>query len=138
MLPSKKVKAIVLADEGYKDTAKKAESYLLALAGVDQLSYAQSKEEITGDVKSAALPGIEIYVPMDELVDYAEELEKLRKEKEQLEKNVAAQKGKLANENFVSRAPANVVQAERDKLANYSDLLEKTTARLAEIEKKVK
>ena len=137
VLPSKKIKAIVLADEGYEGIARKGENYLLSLAGLESLSFAKSKDELPADVKSAALPGIEVYVPLDDLVDYKEEYAKLRKDKEQLEKNVAAQEGKLANQNFVSRAPENVVQAERDKLANYKDMLEKTVARLAEVEKKL-
>ncbi len=137
VLPGKKIKAIVVADDGYKNAARKGESYLVSLAGLEALSYADDKSSLPSDVKSAALPGVEIYVPMDELVDYKEEFAKLSKEKEQLEKNVASQEGKLANEKFVSRAPANVVQAERDKLANYKDMLEKTIARLSEVEKKL-
>jgi len=137
VLPSKKVKAIILADEGYEDVARKGESYLMNLAGLESLSFAKTKDELPSDAKSAALPGIEIYVPMDDLVDYAEEMAKLQKDKEQYTKNIAAQEGKLANQNFVSRAPENVVQAERDKLTNYKDLLEKTLARIKEVERKL-
>ena len=138
VLPAKKIKAVVIPDADYEEAARKGGSYLKALAGIEDLEFAKSRDELEGDLKSAALPGIEIYIPMDDLVDYEEELAKLVKDRDQLTKNVAAQEGKLANENFVSRAPANVVQAERDKLANYRDLLEKTLARLAEVEKKVK
>ena len=137
VLPGKKIKAIVIPDEGYEDAARKGENYLLSLAGLESLTFAKSKDELPSDVKSAVLPGIEIYVPMDDLVDYKEEMAKLLKDKEQYTKNVAAQEGKLANQNFVSRAPENVVQAERDKLANYKDLLEKTLARISEVEKKL-
>ncbi len=138
VLPAKKIKAVVIPDADYEEAARKGGSYLKALAGIEDLEFAKSRDELEGDLKSAALPGIEIYIPMDDLVDYEEELAKLVKDRDQLTKNVAAQEGKLGNENFVSRAPANVVQAERDKLANYRDLLEKTLARLAEVEKKVK
>jgi valyl-tRNA synthetase len=135
--PAKKIRAIVIADPGFEDAAKKGEDYLVSLAGLESLSFAKSKDELPSDVKSAALPGVEVFVPMDELVDYKEELAKLQKDRDQLSKNVASQEAKLANENFVSRAPENVVQAERDKLANYQDMLEKTVARIAEVEKKL-
>ncbi|MBR0481200.1 MAG: class I tRNA ligase family protein, partial [Firmicutes bacterium] len=137
VVPSKKIKAIVAADPGYEDAARKGEPYLLSLAGLESVAFVSDKSSLPSDVKSAALPGVELYVPMDELVDYREELAKLKKDREQLEKNVASQNAKLANENFVSRAPENVVQAERDKLANYEDMLSKTVARIAEVEKKI-
>ena len=136
-VPSKKLHAVILCDDESEEIAKMGESYLISLGGLESVVYSKSKADLPEDAKSAALPGVEIYIPMDELVDYKEEYEKLLKDKEQLEKNVASQNGKLANENFVSRAPANVVQAERDKLANYEDMLAKTIARIEEVKKKI-
>jgi len=136
-IPSKKLHAFILADEGSKKCAKAGERYLTSLAGLESVVYVESKAELPDDAKSATLPGVEIYVPTDELVDYKEEHAKLLKDKEQLEKNVASQNAKLANESFVSRAPEKVVQAERDKLANYEDMLKKTIARIDEVSKKL-
>ncbi|MBQ1525136.1 MAG: hypothetical protein IIZ55_08415, partial [Firmicutes bacterium] len=47
------------------------------------------------------------------------------------------QEAKLANENFVSKAPEKVINNEREKLANYKDMLEKVMARLPIIEAKL-
>ena len=54
----------------------------------------------------------------------------LLKEKDRLEKEVARAEGKLANEKFVAKAPAALIEEERTKLANYKDMLAKTTERL--------
>ncbi len=60
------------------------------------------------------------------------------KEKARLESEVARASGKLSNEKFTSKAPENVIRQEREKLAGYQDMLEKTIARLAQLEEKVK
>ena len=57
-----------------------------------------------------------------------QELARLQKEKEKAEKDQASVRAKLANESFVAKAPAQVVQAERDKLALIQDRLEKIEA----------
>ena len=93
-------------------------------------------QAIKEDVE-AALPGVEVYVPLDDLMDYEAEYARLKKEEERLTKEVARGTNQLANEKFVSRAPAHVIQAERDKLAGYQDMLEKTLARIPVVEKKL-
>ncbi|MBQ1712382.1 MAG: valine--tRNA ligase, partial [Firmicutes bacterium] len=99
--------------------------YIEALGGIEQLIITSDRDQVRGDNKSAAVPGMEIYIPMDELVDYVKEKEKLTKEAAKLESEIARAKGKLANQGFVSKAPANVIEAERTKLAEYEDLLAK-------------
>ena len=69
-----------------------------------------------------------VYIPMEDLVDREQELARLQKEKEKAEKDQASVRAKLANESFVAKAPAQVVQAERDKLALIQDRLEKIEA----------
>lgn len=56
-----------------------------------------------------------LYIPMGQLVDVAKEVERVQKELEKAQKNLAGLEGKLSNENFISRAPEAVVQAEREK-----------------------
>jgi valyl-tRNA synthetase len=61
-----------------------------------------------------------------------EEVERLRKEIERVEGEVSRAEGKLSNEKFVDRAPAAVVEAEREKLEQSSVLLETLKTRLDE------
>ena len=75
--------------------------------------------------------GSEILVPLAGIVDLDRECEKLRSELSQLDRQLTALTTRLANENFTARAPANVVQAEREKHTEW-------TARKAQLEEKVR
>jgi len=64
-------------------------------------------------------------------------MERLNKEKENLESELERVNGKLGNENFVSKAPAQVVEAEREKQKKYSELYEKVLERINFIKSKM-
>ena len=136
--PSKKLHAIIIAEGAEAELARKGEAYIKALGGLESLTVTADRSVLPEDTKSAAIPGMEIYVPMDELVDYAKESEKLRRELKKLEGEIPRAGGKLSNQGFVSKAPANIIEAERTKLAEFKDLLEKTRAMLSSIESKLK
>ena len=60
---------------------------------------------------------------MGQLVDIAKEQERISKELDKARKNLASLNGKLSNENFTSRAPEAVVNAEREKAKKAADLI---------------
>ena len=136
-LPSRKLHAVILAEKDQEEAAKAGERYVKTLGNLEGISWIASKNELPEETMSAALPGVEVYVPLDDLMDYEAEYARLKKEEERLTKEVARVTNQLANEKFVSRAPAHVIQAERDKLAGYQDMLEKTLARIPVVEKKL-
>lgn len=72
-----------------------------------------------------------IFIPMGDLIDHEKELARLNKEKAVAEKDIAMLSGKLSNENFVSKAPAAVVEAEREKLAKHRERLAKIEESIA-------
>jgi valyl-tRNA synthetase len=113
--PGRRVRARIAAT-GYEETA----AHLAQLARLDLL-----EGDVNGDVEtSVAIPGgaVQIYAADD--ID-AGAAEKRREEKrEQLLGEIKRAKGKLANDQFVQKAPAEVVQAERDKLARFEAELE--------------
>ena len=76
---------------------------------------------------SKSLTGMEVHVDISAFFDVEAEQARLKKEQQQLAKFAKSIEGKLGNENFVSRAPAEVVQAEREKL-------EETKSQLTAIE----
>ncbi len=65
---------------------------------------------------NVAMPGIEIFVDLAELIDVEAEIQRKQKELSKLDSLIAAKRKKLSNENFTSRAPAEVVEQERDAL----------------------
>ena len=70
-----------------------------------------------------ALAGMDVYVDLAELIDVPAEIARTQQEVEKLTGFIAAKEKKLANANFVGRAPAEVVQKERDSLKDLQDQL---------------
>jgi hypothetical protein len=64
--------------------------------------------------------GTEVIVPLEGIIDVERECARLRGELEQLEKQLASLSQRLANQGFISRAPAHVVEAERRKEAEWT------------------
>jgi valyl-tRNA synthetase len=76
-----------------------------------------------------------IYLPLEDLVDFEKEKERLLKEQARLEKELARSKGMLSNEKFLSKAPEAKVQEEKDKLAGYEQMMAQVKERLAQMSK---
>jgi valyl-tRNA synthetase len=83
---------------------------------------------------SKSLTGMEVHVDISAFFDVDAERTRLEKERDQLAKFAKSLEGKLANANFVSRAPAEVVQAERDKLAEVGSQLAAVLAALKKLD----
>ncbi len=66
-----------------------------------------------------------IFIPMEQLVDREKELARLAKERERCEREVEGIRRKLENKGFVEKAPRQIVDAEREKLANARQKLQK-------------
>ena len=85
---------------------------------------------------SAVIDGAEIYIPLEDLVDFAAEYDRLMKEKKRLEGEVKRVEGKLSNQGFVSKAPEKIINEEKEKKIKYEDMLAKVSARLETVAKK--
>jgi valyl-tRNA synthetase len=95
--------------------------------------------EISADVvapelsMSQVISGAEIYVPLAELIDIDEEIVRLEGDLAKYEGEVKRVNGKLGNEKFVNSAPAEVVDGERAKLADWQSKLEATKDRIEQL-----
>ena len=130
VLPSKKIHIIVKAEDPRGFQA--FETYLDKLAGVENVIYAGYNEAVEGNNVALVTDIAQIFIPMGDLVDPAKEKERLSKELEQAESDIAHSKALLDNTNFVSRAPQKVIDMERQKLElaqdKYNKLKEKLDA----------
>ena len=90
------------------------ESYLAKFAFASELSFTEKYEGDATGMVQVVTHAARAFIPMMELIDRDKELERLGREKAKCEKEIAAAAAKLANENFVSKAPAAVVQKIRD------------------------
>jgi valyl-tRNA synthetase len=103
------------------------------LARVESLEFGETNGRGVG--ATAVLDnGTEVFLPLEGLVDLDQERERLRGEIERLEGQLAGARKKLANENFVSRAPVDVVDKEREKQATFQDQRDKLESKLRLLE----
>jgi valyl-tRNA synthetase len=103
------------------------------LAFAKEIHVQDSKEGISEDAVSIVVSNAVVYLPLEDLVDREKEIERLTKEQERLGKEIARCEGMLGNPNFVNKAPEAKVQAEKDKLAKYKEMLEKVNAQLGQL-----
>lgn len=113
---------------------KKCSVYIEKLACASSAELIADKPENADKMAAVVTAGGEGYIPMGELIDIVKEKERLLKEKDNLIAEVARAQGKLSNEKFVAKAPEAVINAERDKLVKYNDMLASVNARIAALE----
>ncbi|MDR2555133.1 MAG: class I tRNA ligase family protein, partial [Fibromonadaceae bacterium] len=82
---------------------------------------------------SVVIPGGEVFVPLEGILNKETEITRLKKEIEKAENFSASIEKKLSNENFVKNAPPAVIDGERQKLATQKDIVEKCKAALEEL-----
>ena len=121
--PSKKAEMLIVTTQ--------PEPYRQGLHFIQRLAYASNvtfpetaPADVTGLV-SVVTHDATAYLPLSELVDLAAERERIAKELEKAKNGLRITEGKLANEKFVAHAPENVVNAEREKVAKYQELIAK-------------
>lgn len=96
-----------------RETFEKTREAYQNLAGASDVSVQADKNGIEDDAVSVVIPGATLYLPLEDLVDFEKEKERLLKEKERLTKELARSRGMLSNEKFLSKAPETKVQEEK-------------------------
>ena len=136
--PSRKLTAVILCADGKESVVRAGERYISKIANITDIKFAASKADVPEEVMSAVVAGAEIFIPLDDIMDYEAELDRLMKEKKKLEGEVKRVAGKLSNEGFIKKAPEKVINEEKAKQVKYEEMLAKVCDRLAVVEKKVK
>jgi valyl-tRNA synthetase len=105
---------------------------IIRLARISELTLKKKGEKLKG-AAADIVEGVEIYIPLEGLVDTEKEKERLSKEIENLEKYIASVSGKLANKEFVKNAPKAVVEGETAKLEEAKSKAEKMREQLGNL-----
>lgn len=132
-IDSRQKAAVVLkvTNKEYKEVLQENASYITTLAFADPIIFSDEKPE---HAMSGVVDGAEIYLPLEGLIDTEKEIARLTKELDKIRKGAAVTAGKLNNERFLSKAPAEVVQAERDKLAVAEEKISSLEQRIKQLE----
>ena len=105
--------------EALRETLRSSERALADLARVERIEFAPADGRIGA---TDVLPsGVEVFVPLEGVLDLDQERERLRKEMARVEGLLRGTEGKLGNASFVERAPAEVVEREREKRDSFRD-----------------
>ncbi|MFW5648263.1 MAG: valine--tRNA ligase [Candidatus Alkaliphilus sp. MAG34] len=131
VVPSRKAKLIILTmDKNIAKIMSENEGYFVSLANVSEIELAENKDKVPEDAVSAVVRGAELFLPLEELIDFEKEVERLEKEKSKLESEIKRVVGKLSNEGFVNKAPARLVDEEKQKKIKYEEMLIHVSERL--------
>ena len=123
--PSKEINIIARpVDVAQKERLEAVGNYLKKLARVGELILDANATKPSGSA-TAVVEKMELFIPLEGLIDVDKEVERLVKEIASKSGFVTSLNKKLTNENFVSRAPAEVVEVERQKLSQAEEALAK-------------
>lgn len=135
VVPSKRAKLLlVAASPEVAEIIIEGKQYFMTLAGISDIQELSEEQEIPSDAVSIVVQGAELFIPLDDLIDYEKEIERLEKEKKKLESEIKRVTGKLSNEGFLSKAPADLIEEERQKEAKFQNMLTTVLDRLASLQ----
>ena len=117
------------------DVIPEIQSYIRNMANITDIKVIPADATAADDAMTAAVKDAEILIPLQDLVDFDEEIKRLEKEQARLQSEVERVEKKLANKGFVNKAPEKVVQEEREKGEKYRDMLETVEKRLSVMKK---
>lgn len=133
--PGRKALVYVVSEkEEIMDTFTEGKLFFASLAGASDVLLQKDKEGIAGDAVSVVISGATLYIPFAELVDIAQETERLKKEEKRLCGELARVNGMLGNERFLSKAPQSKIDEEKGKLEKYTQMLEQVKERLSQLQ----
>lgn len=124
---------IKVLNQDARRAVEENKGHLLNLAYSESVSVEDESFEMTSENVSIVVDGAEIFLPLNDLVDYNKEYERLNNEREKTISEIKRASSKLANEKFVSKAPEKLVQEEKDKLESYEAILKTLEERIAEV-----
>ena len=129
--PKQRIAASIAAGK-YYDLLREQQDILLSLAHLDseRLELDTTLTDVPAQALTLVVGGVTIYLPLAGMIDVEAEKARIANEMERLTKLIANSQILLTNKNFISKAPAHVVQKERDKVTKYREKWQKLRERL--------
>jgi valyl-tRNA synthetase len=129
----KKADAVFIADGENSKYLEQGKLYIQTLASVDNFAIMPTGTLAPEQSATAHIKGIEIFLPLKGLIDIDKEQTRLNKEISNMDKELKRLAGKLNNQGFLAKAPAEVVEKEKAKQKEYTQKKEALLIRLNEL-----
>ena len=134
---SRKAKLFITSDQAeVREVFELLKGSYMTLASASEVVVQEGKDGIGDDAVSVVIPDAVIYMPLEDLVDFEKEKERLLKEKKRLEGELKRSENMLSNEKFISKAPAAKIEEEKAKQQKYQQMMEQVEERLRQFEQK--
>ena len=131
--PGKEVRVVFCGADGDLAFLREQEAYLRSLARVGASEFHQAGDRPKG-AATAVIDAMEVYLPLDDLVNLDEERARLAKEVGKVEDELARVQKKLANGDFLAKAKAEVVHKEREKAIQFEEKIRTLRSSLEKIQ----
>jgi valyl-tRNA synthetase len=129
--PSKRFPGTLITD--HRDLLEPLSPLITSLAGLSEIDFAETPGPTRGSTRVVFEAG-EIHVPIVGVIDVAGELDRLHRALENAQQEKARAETKLDNEQFIERAPSEVVDREREKVSEWDRVARQTRLEIAELE----
>ncbi len=134
---SRKAKLFITSDQAMvREAFELLKGSYMTLASASEVVVQEGKDGIGDDAVSVVIPDAVIYMPLEDLVDFEKEKERLLKEKKRLEGELKRSENMLSNEKFISKAPAAKIEEEKAKQQKYQQMMAQVEERLRQFEQK--
>ena len=131
--PGHRARLMLRPQEGWADILRAAEPHFLRLASASEVVLLAPADDMEEKIVSAVCPAAEVLIPLGDLVDLKKEAQRLQKEYDNLQGEIARSQGKLNNPGFISKAPETLVAQERQKLEDNRAMLLTLEKRLSDL-----
>ena len=131
--PGRTCRLLLLADDEAAAEIMALGLYITRLSGASELTRLEGEEQAPRGAVSAVGRRAQLFIPLTDLVDIARERQRVEAAMEKLRADIAHSQAKLNNRGFTDKAPAAVVEKERQTLSENEEKLERLVARFKSI-----
>ena len=122
--PSRKVRLIFVTTE-YSNEIQMTRDFIQKLGFGQEVVIQSNKDGVAENAISIVKEGLELYMPLEGLVDLAEEAKRKEEERKKIEFEIQRAEKMLSNPGFINKAPQAKIDEEKEKLEKYKDMLSK-------------
>ena len=113
--PKKRATVYIANSESFKEMILSFDEEIKVLAGVNLISFINNEERPSKSA-TAVIKNMELFIPLEGLIDIDLEINRLSKRIDKLKKHILVSEKKLSNKNFVANAPENIIAHEKEKM----------------------